>query len=423
MDTPILDFLRQYSEHDWVRFHMPGHKGKGMLGCEKWDITEVYGGDALYEADGIIAKSERNAAELFGTQRTCYSTEGSSQCIRAMLYLALNNRPKGNSNVIVAARNVHKTFVYAAALLDIEPVWLWPESSSSLCGCPVTPAILKETLNKLDAPPAAVYVTSPDYLGEMADMGNLAKVCHDSGTILLVDNAHGAYLKFLPKSLDPLDLGADMCCASAHKTLPVLTGGAYLHISRCLPARYADQAKSALALFGSTSPSYLIMASLDACNSLLAGDYPKRIAEWAGNMDCLKRRLGSRGWKVPQSDPLRLTVRATESMRGTDIAKLLRGGEYRVRACGRRLRGTHDYAQQYFRRAAQAGKSAWRVPQQTSRARAAAHCQGGKGYVGPGGVFPAPRGDTGKRGIGPYMRRSCRVLPPLRYPLRCPARG
>ena len=217
MDTPILDFLRQYSEHDWVRFHMPGHKGKGMLGCEKWDITEVYGADALYEADGIIAKSERNAAELFGTQRTCYSTEGSSQCIRAMLYLALNNRPKGNSNVIVAARNVHKTFVYAAALLDIEPVWLWPESSSSLCGCPVTPAILKGTLNKLDAPPAAVYVTSPDYLGEMADMGNLAKVCHDSGTILLVDNAHGAYLKFLPKSLDPPDLGADMCCASAHK--------------------------------------------------------------------------------------------------------------------------------------------------------------------------------------------------------------
>ena len=194
MDTPILDFLRQYAEHDWVRFHMPGHKGKGMLGCEKWDITEVYGGDALYEADGIIARSERNATELFGTQRTCYSTEGSSQCIRAMLYLALNNRPKGNSNVIVAARNVHKTFVYAAALLDIEPVWLWPESSSSLCGCPVTPAILKETLNKLDAPPAAVYVTSPDYLGEMADIGSLAKVCHDSGTIILVDNAHGAYL-------------------------------------------------------------------------------------------------------------------------------------------------------------------------------------------------------------------------------------
>ncbi len=326
MDTPILDFLKQYSQQDRVRFHMPGHKGRGILGCEKWDITEVYGGDALYEADGIIAESERNAAELFGTRRTCYSTEGSSQCIRAMLYLALNNRPKGNSNVIVAARNVHKAFVYAAALLDIEPVWLWPESGGSLCGCPVTPKMLKETLDGLDAPPAAVYVTSPDYLGGMADIESLADVCHDSGTMLIVDNAHGAYLKFLPSSLDPLDLGADMCCASAHKTLPVLTGGAYLHISRRLPECYAEQAKAALALFGSTSPSYLILASLDACNSLLAGDYPKRIAEWAGSMERLKRRLKSRGWEISQSDPLRLTIRAARTMSGKDIAMLLRGG-------------------------------------------------------------------------------------------------
>ena len=141
---------------------------------------------------------------------------------------------------------------------------------------------------------------------------------------LLVDNAHGAYLHFLKEgSRHPIQLGADLCCDSAHKTLPVLTGGAYLHLG---PSVQADEAavRNALALFGSTSPSYLIMASLDACNSLLSGDYPERIAEWAGNMDCLKRRLGSRGWKVPQSDPLRLTVRATESMRGMQIPLLLR---------------------------------------------------------------------------------------------------
>ena len=322
MDTPILDFLRQYSEHDWVRFHMPGHKGKGMLGCEKWDITEVYGGDALYEADGIIAKSERKAAELFGTQRTCYSTEGSSQCIRAMLYLALNNRPKGNSNVIVAARNVHKTFVYAAALLDIEPVWLWPESSSSLCGCPVTPAILKETLNKLDAPPAAVYVTSPDYLGEMADMGNLAKVCHDSGTILLVDNAHGAYLKFLPKSLDPLDLGADMCCDSAHKTLPVLTGGAYLHVAEGAMAAYEAEARHSLAVFGSSSPSYLILQSLDLCADRLDKDYPALIRETARRAAVLSRELGL---APSEGDPLKLALPAGDfGCTGPELAACLR---------------------------------------------------------------------------------------------------
>ena len=85
MDTPVLDFLRRYDAAGVARFHMPGHKGKGPLGCEGWDITEVQGADALYEADGILAQSEANAAALFGSQRTLYSTEGSSHCIRAML--------------------------------------------------------------------------------------------------------------------------------------------------------------------------------------------------------------------------------------------------------------------------------------------------------------------------------------------------
>ena len=137
MDTPIADFVRAYGASGAVRLHMPGHKGKSFLGCEALDITEVQGADALYEAAGIIARSEENAAALFGSGGTFYSTEGSSQCIRAMLYLALTGRPAGASNVIVAARNVHKVFVYAAALLDFEVVWLWPEESRSLCGCRV----------------------------------------------------------------------------------------------------------------------------------------------------------------------------------------------------------------------------------------------------------------------------------------------
>ena len=95
MDTPIYDFLRRYNGADMARFHMPGHKGKPFLGCEPLDITEVHGADALYEADGIIAQSEANATALFGSRRTLYSTEGSSQCIRAMLYLALTCRPAG----------------------------------------------------------------------------------------------------------------------------------------------------------------------------------------------------------------------------------------------------------------------------------------------------------------------------------------
>lgn len=140
MDTPIADFVRSYAASGTARFHMPGHKGKGPLGCEALDITEIAGADSLYEAEGIIAKSEENARSLFGTGRTLYSTEGSSQCIRAMLQLILQNRKPGAAPVILAARNVHKAFIYAAALLDFRPEWLWPEGGSgSLMGCPISP--------------------------------------------------------------------------------------------------------------------------------------------------------------------------------------------------------------------------------------------------------------------------------------------
>ena len=107
-----------------------------------------------------------NAAALFGARRTCYSTEGSSQCIRAMLYLAV---AASGSHTVVAARNVHRAFVSAAALLDLEIRWLWPEESRSLCGCPISPAQLEETLHSLPEPPAAVYLTCLLYTSDAAD--------------------------------------------------------------------------------------------------------------------------------------------------------------------------------------------------------------------------------------------------------------
>ena len=321
MNTPVADFVQRYAKAGTARLHMPGHKGRCFLGCEPWDITEVHGADALYEAEGILAESEQNAAALFGSQRTCYSTEGSSQCIRAMLYLAV---AANGSHTVVAARNVHRAFVSAAALLDLEIRWLWPEESRSLCGCPISPAQLEETLHSLPEPPAAVYLTSPDYLGGMAEIPALAQVCHQHGTLLLVDNAHGAYLRFLQPSLHPLDLGADLCCDSAHKTLPVLTGGAYLHLSPTAPAQLAPLAKSALGLFGSTSPSYLTLASLDLCNRYLAEGYPQRLAEAVERLAELRERLTAAGWRVEPSDPLRVTVAAPRGVTGQELAGQLR---------------------------------------------------------------------------------------------------
>lgn len=321
MNTPVADFVQRYAKAGTARLHMPGHKGRCFLGCEPWDITEIHGADALYEAEGILAESEQNAAALFGSQRTCYSTEGSSQCIRAMLYLAV---AASGSHTVVAARNVHRAFVSAAALLDLEIRWLWPEESRSLCGCPISPAQLEETLNSLPEPPAAVYLTSPDYLGGMAQIPALAQVCHQHGTLLLVDNAHGAYLRFLQPSLHPLDLGADLCCDSAHKTLPVLTGGAYLHLSPTAPAQLGPLAKSALGLFGSTSPSYLTLASLDLCNRYLAEGYPQRLAEAVERLAELREKLTAAGWRVEPSDPLRVTVAAPRGVTGHELAGQLR---------------------------------------------------------------------------------------------------
>lgn len=321
MRTPIADFVRRYQESGMARFHMPGHKGSGSLGCEGFDITEVSGADELYESGGIIAESEANAAALFGAGRTCYSTEGSSQCIRAMLRLSMLRRPDG---VILAARNVHKAFVYGAALLGLEVRWLWPEETGSLCSCRISPERLEAALVELPAPPAAVYVTSPDYLGGMADVRGLAEVCHRHDTLLLVDNAHGAYLHFLEKPLHPLDLGADLCCDSAHKTLPVLTGGAYLHLSRGVPEELRREAKQALALFGSTSPSYLTLCSLDGCNAYLAGPFRQDLAEWTALLGKSRQTLRQNGWQAEESDPLRLTLRAPEKMTGVMLAQRLR---------------------------------------------------------------------------------------------------
>ena len=322
METPVADFVRRYADSGMIRAHMPGHKGKPFLGCETLDITEIQGADSLYEAEGIIRHSESCAGELFGSGRTVYSTEGSSQCIRAMLYLALTC---GNgSRTVVAARNVHRAFVYAAALLDFEIVWLWPERSTSLCGCPVSPDTLERTLAEMPAPPAAVYLTSPDYLGGMADISALAEVCRKHGTLLAVDNAHGAYLRFLGTILSPgwiwrrpvLRFGTQDAAGADRRRVPA-------H-QPCGVGISPGECKTAMAMFGSTSPSYLTLASLDLCNRYLADGYRDHLREMCGHLEEAQKALTAAGWQIEPSDPLRLTVKAPAGMTGGALADRLR---------------------------------------------------------------------------------------------------
>ena len=311
MKTPIYDFVKSYSEKSSIRFHMPGHKGKSFLGIEALDITEIDGADSLYEADGITRQSEDNASALFGCP-TYYSTEGSSQCIRAMVYLAaLHAKARGRKPLIAAARNAHKTFLSAVALLDLEVLWLYPEQNDSYLTCRISPEALERFLRSAAEKPTAVYLTSPDYLGTLADIAGLSAVCRRHGVLLLVDNAHGAYLRFLQPSLHPMDLGADLCCDSAHKTLPVVTGGAYLHLSPQLQREVGAQVKTGLELFGSTSPSYLILQSLDRANPYLE-QYGQRLQEFLPHVGALKAALAQNGYRLLSEEPLKITVSSKE---------------------------------------------------------------------------------------------------------------
>lgn len=319
MKTPILDFVREYEKNDTVRFHMPGHKGIGPLGIETLDITEIDGADVLYAPNGIIAESEENATALFGAAHTFFSTEGSSLSIKAMLAIAC---PVGSR--VLAARNAHKSFLYAAAILDLSVDWLYPNGDAHVCTSQITPALLEESLSSTEKLPSAVYITSPDYLGNIADIEQLSKVCKHYGVPLLVDNAHGAYLAFLSPSRHPIALGASMVCDSAHKTLPTLTGGAYLHIAKSAPEAYLSRAREMLSMFASSSPSYLILASLDATNEYLKGQMKKQLKAVIGQAECLKKELCERGFSLCGNEPMKVTLYAPDyGYFGYEIAKHL----------------------------------------------------------------------------------------------------
>lgn len=318
MTTPIIDFLHSYEKNISLRLHMPGHKGKfwihPLAECHLMDITEVKGADSLYEAEGIIAESERNAAENFSVKHTFYSAGGSTLGIQTMLSAVV-----GENGKIIAARNAHRAFVNTCALIDADVIWVTGENadviSSSVTSCDIEKALSKEK----DV--SAVYITSPDYYGRIVDIKGISEVCKKYNVPLIVDNAHGSHLAFLDENQHPITLGADICCDSAHKTLPVLTGGAYIHTNS---DEYASLIKEKQSLYGSSSPSYLILASLDYCNFTLSESGRSLMQMQSENMEKFKSRL-SPVWSFIGDDVLHLTVEAYKAgLSGNDLAERLR---------------------------------------------------------------------------------------------------
>lgn len=320
MKTPIVSFLKSYQEKSPVRMHMPGHKGAGILGFEGMDLTEIYGADELFAAEGIIKESEQNASSLFGCP-TYYSTQGSTLCIQTMCtILCQDAKSKGKKPKILAGRNAHRSFIHAAALLDFEIEWLY--GNSDYLSCKIDAEDLEKAI--IESLPTAVYLTNPDYLGNLLDIQSLASVCKKHNVLLAIDNAHGAYLRFLEPSLHPIDLGADLCCDSAHKTLPVLTGGAYLHLSDFLNQVWKNDVKHFMEYFSSTSPSYLIMASLDAANEVLDTTFRNSLSECIQRVDGLKNTLVQHGYTILSGEPMKITISTKEfGYTGNEIANLL----------------------------------------------------------------------------------------------------
>lgn len=315
---PLTSYLKEYAAQGTLRAHMPGHKGRSLpelsppQDAYAWDITEISGADSLFEADGILLAAERRTAAVYGSPACCWSAGGSTLCIQAMLA-----RMRMQNRTVIAARTVHRAFLNACILLGLEVHWVFPRSGGVISG-EYAPEDFAQALHAVRGAgkSACVYVTSPDYLGSQHDIAELARLCHAQDAPLLVDNAHGAHLPFLPENRHPMALGADYCCDSAHKMLPALTGAAILH---CRSEQEARELKCSMQMFGSTSPSYLIMQSLESCTAYLEQCGREAVSLCAERAGVLRRKLAGK-YRFIGTEPLHLTIAAD----GHDLAAQLR---------------------------------------------------------------------------------------------------
>lgn len=317
MPTPLYDALKGYAAKNPARYHMPGHKGKflpvpELMGLAPLDVTELPATGNLYTAGAPFDEAQRLWAELFGFDCCQFLTGGSTMGIHTGL--ALCSRP--GSKVLVD-RNCHRAVFNALALLDLEPVYLersWLRDEN-LIG-PILPADMEKALDQ-SSEIKTVCITSPTYAGVLSNIGAIARIVHARGGKLFVDGAHGAHLPFL--DLDPF-FDADVVTVSAHKTLPAMGQSALVFANGFDP----DVVRLRASIYGSSSPSYPMMASLDAAREWLTGEEGRHeYRRTACRVIELRRKfpgLSDRPYRGFSLDPCRFTLKVKD---GPDFTKRL----------------------------------------------------------------------------------------------------
>lgn len=288
---PIYNALVQYALNTESRFHMPGHGGRGDMGflseVSKYDVTELSETDNLSCPETVILEAERLASQKFSSGFTLFSCGGATLCIQAALYAALKIRPVSEKSRLYCHRRVHKSVINAFFILGVDPVWI-------------------DSIEKADTTDCGILVyTHTDYYGSIADTETVKRLSQ-KGIITVADNSHGSHLAFMNGGrLHPVRLGVDFTVDSLHKTLPVLTGGACLHVKN---ADHAHICREGMALMGSTSPNYLIMASIDRAVAQADGDVLEKTAEAV--MELKKRLPQYFSYTLEgECDPLRIVLR------------------------------------------------------------------------------------------------------------------
>lgn len=285
----LFEKLARNGESDIYPCHMPGHKRNvwGELPPKlcRMDITEIEGFDNLHQPEGILLDLQKKAAELCGAEESFYLVNGSTGGILSAVSAAL---PAGGH--ILMARNCHKSVYHAAYLRNLKISYLYPDilKEYNILEA-VTPEQVRTALEK--APDiGAVLVVSPTYEGRIADIAGISKVVHEKGIPLIVDEAHGAHLGLSREVHEnSCRQGADLVIQSVHKTLPALTQTALLHVNGKLVDR--ELLKRFLHIYQSSSPSYLLMASIDNAMHYIEKDGRSAFAEFHRQYDRMLERL------------------------------------------------------------------------------------------------------------------------------------